>query len=183
LLVGSLGYEAVLQILVGIACGSLLMLVSGLYAASLELALKGALLGALAVLAIVIGAPPALLQALRWRRVYLPRRTALIVIGLHLGTSLLGGTGVALLAPGVSHLGDVLYVMGAVNLAGVLGVVSAVTPAGIGVREGILTAFLAPVIGAPAGLSVAVLSRVLRILADLLFSGTCYIFDRPERHY
>lgn len=60
---------------------------------------------------------------------------------------------------------------GAYALAWTAGFLFIVAPAGAGVRELALVAALSPVLGAPAALAVAVLSRVLMTLGDLLWAA------------
>jgi uncharacterized membrane protein YbhN (UPF0104 family) len=62
-----------------------------------------------------------------------------------------------------------LLSLGAYALAWTAGFLFVVAPAGAGVRELALVAALAPVLDAPAALAVAVLSRVLMTLGDLLW--------------
>ena len=62
-----------------------------------------------------------------------------------------------------------LLSLGAYALAWTAGFLFVVAPAGFGVREVALVAALAPVLDAPAALAVAVLSRVLMTLGDLVW--------------
>ena len=67
---------------------------------------------------------------------------------------------------------DFLLLVGGYNLAGVLGIVAFFAPAGLGVKEGVLVGFLTPVVGAPVAASLAILTRLLSVLADvMLWSG------------
>jgi uncharacterized membrane protein YbhN (UPF0104 family) len=63
-----------------------------------------------------------------------------------------------------------LLSLGAYALAWTAGFLVVVAPAGAGVRELALIAALSPVLDAPAALAVAVLSRVLMTLGDLLWA-------------
>jgi hypothetical protein len=180
LLVKSLGYETALQLTTGVTTGTLLVLLSGRWLFDLTAVLYGGLLGATVlggVLATRLGMG---VSTLRRSPRSVSRNTTLYVIGLLIGANILGGGGVAILAPNISEVSDLLYVMGVANLAGIVGIMAVFTPAGLGVREGVLAALQTPVIGAPAGLSVAILSRVLRIVTDLLFLGVCFLLDRPS---
>ena len=67
--------------------------------------------------------------------------------------------------------GDVPLLAGGYSLAAVIGMVAIFAPAGLGVREGILVGFSAPVLTAPVAASVVILARIINILADLLFVG------------
>jgi uncharacterized membrane protein YbhN (UPF0104 family) len=64
-----------------------------------------------------------------------------------------------------------LLSLGAYALAWTAGFLFVVAPAGAGVREVALVAALAPVLDRPAALAVAVLSRVLMTLGDLLWGA------------
>lgn len=64
-----------------------------------------------------------------------------------------------------------LFVVGASALAWVVGLVVVIVPAGAGVREVVLILTLGQVIGTPAALTVAVLSRFLQIVVDLLLAA------------
>lgn len=58
--------------------------------------------------------------------------------------------------------------LGFVPLAAVLGVVAVAAPAGVGVREAALIYGLGPVLGGPAALGLAVLSRVSLLVGDVI---------------
>jgi uncharacterized membrane protein YbhN (UPF0104 family) len=66
---------------------------------------------------------------------------------------------------------ELLLATGAYALAWTAGLLFVVAPAGAGVRELALVAALAPVLASPAALAVAVLSRVLMTLGDLVWAG------------
>lgn len=68
--------------------------------------------------------------------------------------------------------------LGGFATAWVVGFLAIIVPAGVGVREIILVAFLAPVTGAAAALTVTVLSRFLIIIAEALLLGTVPIVRR-----
>ena len=51
-----------------------------------------------------------------------------------------------------------------------LGYISLITPGGLGVREGVMTALLAPFLGKPAAASVALIHRVLITIAESMMS-------------
>jgi hypothetical protein len=65
----------------------------------------------------------------------------------------------------------------AVALATVAGFVSLI-PGGMLVRESVLLALLTPLAGAPNALVVAVLLRLVSIVAELLAAGTMYVMQR-----
>jgi glycosyltransferase 2 family protein len=58
--------------------------------------------------------------------------------------------------------------LGGVTLAMTVGVIAVVAPSGIGVREAVLVAALAPVLSTGSALAVALVARALFTLADLL---------------
>ena len=64
-----------------------------------------------------------------------------------------------------------LLCLGAMALAMTLGFLVVVAPSGIGVREGVTVATLAPVLPAAEALAVALLARVVFTVADLLAAG------------
>jgi len=68
-----------------------------------------------------------------------------------------------------TNMSDLLFVVGAFNLAGALGMVAIFTPSGLGVREGVLLLLLKPLM--PAGIVVVlvVLARVWGLAIDGLF--------------
>ena len=76
---------------------------------------------------------------------------------------------------------DLLLATGAYALAWTAGLLFVVAPAGAGVREVALVAALAPVLDRPAALAVAVLSRVLMTLGDLVWAGAAALL-RPNVH-
>jgi len=61
-----------------------------------------------------------------------------------------------------------LLVGGLLCLAIVLGFLALLAPAGVGVREAVMTAGAAPLVGASAALSVGILARVASLLTDVL---------------
>jgi uncharacterized membrane protein YbhN (UPF0104 family) len=72
---------------------------------------------------------------------------------------------------------DALLTMGFSPLANVLGFVALAAPAGVGVREAVLLAGLSPILGGPAALGAAVLSRIVSLLADI----TTWLLARTKR--
>jgi uncharacterized membrane protein YbhN (UPF0104 family) len=103
------------------------------------------------------------------------RSTALLVLswlllGLHLGALVQG-------LPGADRP---LWLMsiGLFALAWVAGFLVVVAPAGAGVREAALVLGFATVLPAGAVLTVAVLSRVLFVLADVLLAGALFLAGR-----
>jgi hypothetical protein len=71
--------------------------------------------------------------------------------------------------------------VGGFALAFALGLLVVFVPAGAGVREAVLVVVLAPVLNAGAALLVALLSRVLLSVADLVFAGAAVLAERRHR--
>ncbi len=109
---------------------------------------------------------PPLEQPLTVRRVGAATGWALVMwlaYGLHLWL---------LVRPqGADAGGDLLLATGGYALAWTAGFLVVVAPAGAGVREVALVAALAPVVDRPAALAVALLSRVLMTLGDLVLGA------------
>jgi glycosyltransferase 2 family protein len=70
---------------------------------------------------------------------------------------------------------------GAVALSWAAGLVVVVVPAGVGVREGALTLILAPTIGTPTALALALLGRLALTVADALFAVVGLVLTRRAR--
>ncbi|MBF8194291.1 flippase-like domain-containing protein [Nonomuraea sp. K274] len=75
-----------------------------------------------------------------------------------------------------------LYVIatGAYAFAWATGILTVVVPAGVGVREGALVLVLGPLIGTPAALAVAILSRLAFTLADAVAAGIAFLLGRQS---
>jgi glycosyltransferase 2 family protein len=104
-----------------------------------------------------------------------------------IGWSLLGwlayGGQVWLLATGLGAGGARLLPLsvGGFALAWVVGLLLVVAPAGAGAREAVLVVVLAPVLNPAAALLIALVSRVLMSVADLLFAGGAVLAERRHR--
>jgi hypothetical protein len=82
---------------------------------------------------------------------------------------------------GVSGTGPAaLDNMGYFVLAPVLGFVALVAPAGVGVREAVLSLGLAPYVGVAPALAAGVVSRVASLAADLCAWGFCRLLGRSR---
>ena len=95
-----------------------------------------------------------------------------VLLGLHLFvmTHALGASGITGLAAAV----------GGIGLAWAVGLIFIPAPAGAGVREAVLVATFAPQIGTAPALAVALASRVILVLADVLLA--CLgVVTRPAR--
>ncbi|GAA2214377.1 lysylphosphatidylglycerol synthase transmembrane domain-containing protein [Nonomuraea monospora] len=73
-----------------------------------------------------------------------------------------------------------LYVVatGAYAFAWATGILTVVVPAGVGIREGALVLVLGPIIGTPAALAVAIVSRLSFTLADAVAAGISFVAGR-----
>lgn len=89
-------------------------------------------------------------------------------VALMVATWLLHGASLAVLLPDGPGLAGAA---GAFALAHAVGVLVVVAPAGLGVRESLLVALLAPTVGVPAAAAAALLSRVAHAVADVLAAG------------
>jgi glycosyltransferase 2 family protein len=76
--------------------------------------------------------------------------------------------------------GDVPLVVAAYAAAYAAGFLALLTPAGLGVREGVLVVALAPVLPAGPALVVALLSRVWMMLVELVGAGIAHLLARPR---
>lgn len=72
-----------------------------------------------------------------------------------------------------------LLTTGGYALAWTAGFLFLVAPAGIGVREAALVLALSPVLDQPAALAVALLSRAVMTVGDVLWAGAGSLFGRP----
>lgn len=96
--------------------------------------------------------------------------------------NLVRATGSLLVAAALDDLrwGDAFLVIGAVNLAAVVGMLG-VTPAGLGVREGVITVLLAPRFGAGNAAAMAVAFRAWEFLFELVWLGVALVWERRQR--
>jgi uncharacterized membrane protein YbhN (UPF0104 family) len=99
--------------------------------------------------------------------------TGWLVYGVHLWVL------VADMRPGGLSLYGVAA--GAYALAWATGILTVVIPAGIGVREGAMVLALAPVLGTPQALVVAIVSRLTFTLADATWAALGFLLARGIR--
>lgn len=101
-----------------------------------------------------------------------------------LGWALLGWTAYGLhLAAiihgfGLSGVSMVLFSIGSFALSWCLGIMTFVVPAGAGVREAAMVAVLAPVLDRGSAIAVALCSRIVIILGDLVCAGAAGLSAR-----
>lgn len=67
---------------------------------------------------------------------------------------------------------------GAYAFAWATGILTVVVPAGVGIREGALVLVLGPIVGTPAALAVAIVSRLAFTLADAAAAGISFVLGR-----
>lgn len=75
---------------------------------------------------------------------------------------------------------DVVLVIGAANLAALVGMIG-ITPAGLGVREGVVAVLLAHRFGAGTSAALAVAWRAWDFLFELVWIGIALVWERRQR--
>ena len=88
-----------------------------------------------------------------------------------------GGAGAGGAGPGGAGLLALATVSG-YALAGTLGMLAVVSPAGLGVREGLLALLLGPVLGPTAALAVVLLSRFCITVGDVVVAAAGWTYAR-----
>lgn len=98
-------------------------------------------------------------------------KASALFTGGYLATNFILGLAFVLIVLSVSDIdaADVPLLAGGYSLAGVVGILAFVAPAGLGVREGVLVGFLAPVVPSPVAASLAILVRVVTVATDVTF--------------
>ncbi|WP_210648759.1 lysylphosphatidylglycerol synthase domain-containing protein [Nocardioides sp. SYSU D00065] len=138
--------------------------------------------------AVVVGAvalAPPLLRRLAERlaghAVVLGARELVPAVALMVAVWTLYGASTLLLVPGASAATPSLVgAVAAFALAHAVGVLVVFAPAGVGAREGVLVALLAPAVGVPAAAAVALLSRVAHAAADFSLAGAAALVGRTD---
>lgn len=109
-----------------------------------------------------------------------PREVATAVL-LMTGVWLTYGVGVlALVDPDRAGPADLVPVAAAFALGHVAGVLLVVAPAGLGAREAVLIALLAPVTGLGGAVATTLLARVVHTTSDLALAGAAWLRARPR---
>lgn len=106
-------------------------------------------------------------------------RTILSGIGQYTIWSILGGLSLFFIAKAVfTPLGydNVLFIMGAGNLAGAVSMLAFFAPSGIGVREGIHIVLLSLIMPAEIALVVTIMTRLMGVVMDLVFFAVARVF-------
>jgi uncharacterized membrane protein YbhN (UPF0104 family) len=108
-----------------------------------------------------------------------------IALGIQILATIVGGLHVWFLAIalGAEPLEALLPAVGGMSLAWVVGFLVAFVPAGIGVREGVLILVLEPLVGGAQAVAIAIVSRLLFTVMDLLLAGVAlYLWRRSPDH-
>lgn len=96
-------------------------------------------------------------------------RSIIIALAAVLASWILAGAGAWVLAvPLGAGAADLPFLVGANGFSWAVGLVIVILPAGLGAREGIVVVTYGLVVGAAGALTIAVLSRFLQIVVDLL---------------
>ncbi|MEI7058401.1 lysylphosphatidylglycerol synthase domain-containing protein [Nocardioides sp. CCNWLW239] len=95
---------------------------------------------------------------------------AWVALGLHLAVMMQSYASVGLL--------EVAAAIGGMALAWAAGIAFIPAPAGAGIREALLALTLGPIIGAPEALTVALASRVLLLVADVVLAALGAVVGR-----
>jgi uncharacterized membrane protein YbhN (UPF0104 family) len=112
-------------------------------------------------------------------------KTILSGAGLYVISSILSGLSLFFIAKCVYlplSYHDILFVMGASNLAGALGMLAIFAPSGIGVREGVQLVLLSALMPKSIALVIVVVSRLWSVAMDFAFFGCSQLVLRlaPE---
>ena len=104
---------------------------------------------------------------------FLPTHMVAKYAALYVVPRLLNGAGFVLIAANLSELApaDVLPLAAAYVIAGAIGILAIFVPSGLGVREAIIVALAAPVIGIEVAIVAALLARFMALLADGVLLG------------
>lgn len=103
---------------------------------------------------------------------HMPTRTLFKGIALYAIGGIFNGLFLFFLAKSVyPELGfdNLLFILGAVNLAGALGILAIFTPSGLGVRDGVMLLLFSLVMPAEFALTITVLARLWDVVLDLVF--------------
>lgn len=142
---------------------------------------------ALAAVGLIALAPPVLTRLARVLATEPLRISSRVVVGILLAMAVVWaayGLGVALVVPpgaltDAGGLGAVLLPWtGAFAVSYVAGVVIILAPAGVGVREGVLIALMAPAVGVPVAAASALLVRVVHTVCDFAIAAIAWLVAR-----
>jgi hypothetical protein len=106
-------------------------------------------------------------------------RALTIVLPVNLGAVAYWSLLVAALSPGATP-GLLLYGAGAGIVAGTVGMLALFAPAGLGVREGVMTGIMALALPLEIGIAFALLARVMAVLGDALAFAVSVVVRRAS---
>lgn len=182
----SMFLEILLFVVLAGALGGLLLI-----GAPLPLNIPSWLVGAAGAVLLIVASPPVLLAGMRkghrfWHKIpAVGAHGSLTAAGclLIMAWLLFAAAHLAVLvALGVSlGMGQQLHVMGMVIAAWLAGFLVVIAPSGLGVREAVVMALLAPLLGSPLALLFAVTSRLLITLVELLALVLVNLFGRERK--
>jgi glycosyltransferase 2 family protein len=114
--------------------------------------------------------------------VRLTERGLLASAGWALGTWLVLGLHIAVLVGAFHSVGprELAASIGGMGLAWAAGIAFIPAPVGAGVRDAILVLTLSPIVGAPEALTIALASRLLLLLADVLLAAAGAVARRAR---
>lgn len=75
----------------------------------------------------------------------------------------------------------IFYILGINAIAYIIGYISIITPAGLGIREGTLTFFLDIFLTKGLGAIIAILERIILVLAEILYFFIAYFIAKTNR--
>jgi hypothetical protein len=187
-LVGSFAYENVLLFLAGLGVVSLTLVPA--LAMESESVLAYLILPVLAVGGVVALQPAVLRRVLQlvlrvlgrepteaeW---LLPSRRMAKVLALYVAVFCLSGAGFYLMVASVTPYSPryLPLAMGAFALAGIAGMISIFTPAGIGVREGVIVGILQFTMPVELAVLVSLVARVWATVVDVLLLSAAFAYD------
>jgi glycosyltransferase 2 family protein len=173
--------EAALQVLVFIALSLVLLLADNRLE---EFRNQYILLLSIAIIGCIVAILPPVFNAVisfaykLLKRKNLPKedlassKTIFRGVALFVVSSLINGVSLFLVAKSIdASVGtdDLLYIMGAGNLAAAIGMLAVFAPSGVGVREGIQLLLLSIIINPAYALIVVIMSRVVEVIGDIIF--------------
>ncbi|MCW2921329.1 MAG: hypothetical protein JWL76_1203 [Thermoleophilia bacterium] len=183
---GTSAYEQALAIV-----GAALVSVAGFLVAATEPPPVVIIVAAVGVIAVVAARPRLLggrllhiAQRFGAQLEQLPRGRAMsLVLALNCAGWVAVGSGalVALTGLVTGDAPSLGWMVGVYALAWMIGFVTPLAPGGLGVREAVLTSFLAPVYGLGAAAVIAIGLRIVHMAADLLASGVIELGYRLRR--
>ena len=91
---------------------------------------------------------------------------------MYVAGSLISGLSYYFLAVAIweeTSVGDIIFIVGAVNLAAVIGMATPFVPAGLGVRDASLLILLAVIFPGEIALAITILSRLWTAINDVAF--------------